>query len=128
VTRLRLRSPWLLPRFFWHAIQSNIQARKAPGHLKLETLSDARFAFWTKSAWTDEASMRAFMLSGPHKKAMPVLANMCDEGTTVHWVQDDAELPTWEEGHRRLQAGGKSQRIRHPSHDQIAKKIPPPRV
>jgi hypothetical protein len=127
VTRLRLRSAWYLPKFFWHAIPSNMQARKAPGNLGLDVLNDAHFAFWTKTAWKDEASMRAYILAGPHRKAMPALVDMCDEAYTVHWVQDTAQLPTWQEGYKRLIESGKASRVRHPSAAHESRQFPPPR-
>ncbi|MEO8098973.1 MAG: DUF3291 domain-containing protein [Acidobacteriota bacterium] len=116
-----------MPRFLWHALRSQAQARRAPGNLSLDVLNDTRFAFWTRSSWQDEASMRAFLLSGAHKKAMPTLAHMCDEAAIVHWEQEGGELPTWQEAHRRLVESGRPSRVRHPSVDQEARHIPAPR-
>ncbi|MEO5925298.1 MAG: hypothetical protein ABIR70_15865 [Bryobacteraceae bacterium] len=128
VTRLRLRSAWFLPKFFWHAIPSNMQARKAPGNLGIAVLNDARFAFWTKTAWKDEASMRAYVMSGAHQKAMVVFADMCDEGCTVHWQQDTVELPTWQDGYKRLIESGHVSRVRNPSSGHASRQFPPPRA
>lgn len=128
VTRLRLRSAWYLPKFFWHAIPCNIQARKAQGNLGLELLRDAKLAFWTKTAWKDEASMRAYILAGAHGKAMRAFADMVDEGCTVHWEQETAQLPSWQEGHKRLQASGHVSRVRYPSPGHATRQIPPPRA
>jgi quinol monooxygenase YgiN len=127
VTRLRLRSAGYLPKFFWHATRSSAQARKAPGNLGVDLFNDAKRAFWTKSAWKDEASMRAYMLTGAHRKAMPTLMDMCDETHTAHWEQDSATLPTWKEVHRRLQETGRASKLRHPSPDHEARKFAPPR-
>ncbi len=126
VTRLRLRSWRMLPLFLWHAILSNRQARKAPGNLGVDLLNDATLTFWTKSAWADEAAMKAYMLAGAHKRAMPTLMEMCDEASVVHWTQDDAALPSWTEAHRRMQADGRSSKVRRPSADHLAKRIAPP--
>ncbi|MEP6961069.1 MAG: DUF3291 domain-containing protein [Acidobacteriota bacterium] len=128
VTRLRVRSVWQLPKFLWHATRSSAQARKSAGNLGVSLLNDAKLVFWTKTAWTDEAAMRAFLLSGQHKKAMPVLMNMCDEAAVAHWVQDSATLPTWQEAHRRLRESGRSSKVRHPSAAHEAFEIPPPRT
>lgn len=127
VTRLRLRSAWYLPKFLWFAIPSQRQARNAPGNLGAEVFNDAKLAFWTKSAWQDEASMRAFILAGTHRKAMAALQDMCDESATVHWGQESAELPAWLEGHTRLLENGRFTKMKHPSANQTAGKIPPPR-
>lgn len=128
VTRLRLRSAWYLPKFLWHAIPSGSQAKKAAGNLGIELLNDSNLAFWTKSAWKDEASMRAYMLAGTHRKAMPTLMDMCDEAATVHWEQDSPALPSWADGHERLQGSGRASKVRHPSEDQVAGKIARPRT
>ncbi len=127
LTRLRLRSAWYLPKFFWHAIRSNAQARKAPGSLGVELFNDAKLAFWTKSAWEDEASMRAYMLAGAHRKAMPTLMDMCDEACTAHYVQDGTALPTWAEAYKWLQESGRASKVRNPSPDHEARRFPPPR-
>lgn len=127
VTRLRLRSWRFLPKFFWYAIPSNVQVRKAPGNLGIDMLNDARLVFWTKTAWTDESAMKAYMLSGAHRRAMPTLMGMCDEAAVTHWTQQDATLPSWEEAHRRLRAEGRRSKVHHPSADHIALHITPPR-
>ena len=127
VTRLRLRSVWYLPKFFWHAIPSNIQARKAAGNLGVDVLNEPRLAFWTRSAWKDEASMRAYMLSGAHRKAMPTLLESCDEACVAHWEQESATLPTWSEVHRRLTEAGRVSKVRNPSPDHATRRISPPK-
>lgn len=127
VTRLRLRSIWHLPKFLWHAIPSAGQARKASGNLGVDVFNDAKLAFWTKSAWKDEASMRAYMLAGAHRKAMPTLMDICDEACTAHYEQDGASLPSWTEVHKRLQESGRASKVRHPSPDHEARRIAPPR-
>ena len=126
VTRLRLRSPWRLPRFFWHALRSRIQATKAPGNLSVDVLNDTHFAFWTKSAWKDESSMRAYMMSGAHRQAMPVMQDIVDEAATAHWEQETQELPTWPEAYKRLLEHGRFTKLKHPSAHHSAGTIPPP--
>ena len=127
VTRLRLRSGWYFPKFLWSAIPSKIQAQKAPGNLGVDTFADANFAFWTRSAWKDEASMRAYLLSGAHGKAMRVFADMCSEGCTVHWEQASTRLPSWLDGYKRLQESGHVSRVRIPSPGHATRQFPPPR-
>ena len=72
--------------------------------------------------------MRAFMLSGAHKRAMPKLLNWCDEASVVHWNQETVELPSWSEAHRRMVLDGRQSQVRHPSQAHVAKHIPPPHV
>jgi hypothetical protein len=91
-------------------------------------LSDAHRTFWTKTAWKDEASMRAYMMSGRHRLAMPKLQEWCDEASLAHWTQDGTGLPNWVDAHRRLLAEGRASKVNHPSAAHNAFQIPPPRV
>ncbi|MBV8885409.1 MAG: DUF3291 domain-containing protein [Chroococcidiopsidaceae cyanobacterium CP_BM_RX_35] len=96
VTRLRLRSLDYLPDFLEYGDRSLSQAEYAPGNLHTTTREQTQTAFWTLTAWEDEASMQAFMLAGDHREAMTKLVEWADEASTVHWHQDSSELPTWE--------------------------------
>ena len=127
VTRLRVRSFWFLPGFLSYSLKSANQARNSAGNLGVELLRDARNTYWTCSAWQDEAAMRAFLLAEPHKTAMGKLANWCDEASVVHWQQDTAELPDWQEAHRRMATQGRRSRVRHPSEAHQDFRIPAPR-
>jgi quinol monooxygenase YgiN len=127
VTRLRLRAFRFLPQFLWYTLLSARQARRSQGQLDVQTLRDANLTFWTLSAWEDEAAMRAFMMSGAHRRAMPKLLDWCDEASIVHWTQETATLPGWLEAHRRMVAEGRMSKVRHPSPEQQAKRIAPPK-
>jgi hypothetical protein len=72
--------------------------------------------------------MRAFLLSGAHLKAMPVLQHIVDEAATAHWEQDSMTLPSWQEAHAKLIESGRFTKIKHPSADHSAGKISPPRA
>ncbi|MBY0509562.1 MAG: DUF3291 domain-containing protein [Rhodospirillaceae bacterium] len=119
ITRLRLRSPWLEPPFLWHAVRSNVQAKGAEGCLGVN-IRRANGAYWTLTLWRDTAALRAFMLSGAHKGAMPKLQEWCSEASLAHWEQDGAAMPTWEEAERRLAAEGRVSHVKHPSPAQAA--------
>ena len=127
ITRLRVRFRRFLPQFLWYALRSARQARRAPGCFAAEIFRDADRAFWTATAWTDVAAMRAFMLSEPHRLAMPKLKEWCDEAFLVHWEQDTTELPSWREAHRQLTAEGRRSAVNHPSPRHLAMEIPEPR-
>jgi hypothetical protein len=114
VTRLRLRSPWLFPLFAWHSFRSLRQARAGDGCLAAQ-VNNFGGAFWTLTLWRDRAAMRAFMLSGAHRKVMPNLAKWCDEASVVHWDQEGTEMPSWPEGARRLGVAGRTSAVDHPS-------------
>ncbi len=128
VTRLRLRSLRYLPRFAWLAFRSRSEANRTPGHLATRVLNDARFTFWTMSAWDNESSMRAFMLNGAHRVAMRLLRDICDEASVVQWQQDSPTLPEWIEAHRRMVAAGRPSNVLHPSAAHLAGVIAEPRV
>jgi len=90
-------------------------------------MRDRHGAYWTRSLWRDAASMRSFMTSGAHQHAMPKLLDWCDEAALVHWDQDTAALPEWDEGHRRLVTHGRRSKVRHPSPAHDTLDYPPPR-
>lgn len=126
VTRLRVRSWRLLPAFLFTALRVGSQARKAHGNLAVKVFNDRRRAFWTCTAWDSEASMKAFMLAAPHGPAMRKLLNWCDEAALVRWTQDNDELPSWTEAHKRMLRYGRLSKVNHPSEAQIAFRIDEP--
>jgi hypothetical protein len=128
VTRLRVRSFRYLPGFIFMAVRSARQARRHPENLGSKLLRDANNAFWTCTAWRSDASMKNFMLAGPHRRAMSRLAHWCDEASVVHWNQETAVLPEWPEAHRRMMKEGRPPKVNHPSAAHLAHEIPGPRI
>jgi hypothetical protein len=117
-----------LPQFIWYSLRSARQAERARGFLGGRIAREAGNAFWTVTAWTDEAAMREYRGSGAHQKAMPKLLDWCDEASIVHWQQPSAELPDWQESYRRMVAEGRSSKVNHPSANQQAGRIAEPRL
>ncbi|WP_336490581.1 DUF3291 domain-containing protein [Methylobacterium nigriterrae] len=116
LTRLRLRSWRFLPGFLPLTLRSARQAEGAPGFLDSAILAEpVRLTFWTLTAWRDEAAMRAYMLAGPHRAAMPRLLDWCDEAAVTRWETGEAALPGWAEADRRLRETGRPSKVRHPS-------------
>jgi hypothetical protein len=128
ITRLRVRSLRYLPAFLLGALRSAREAKNAPGSLAVSVLSDANLAFWTRTLWTDERSMRAFMLAPAHRAVMPKLLQWCDEAAVAHWLQESLAPPPWEEVHRRLQNEGRISKVDHPSVGQLRFAFPPPKT
>ena len=128
ITRLRVRSLRYLPAFLLGSLRSARAAKNASGNLAVSLLSDSHLAFWTRTLWTDEHSMRAFMLAPPHRAVMPKLLQWCDEAAVTHWLQQTPEPPSWQEVHRRLQQEGRTSRVDHPSEAQLRFEIPTPRT
>jgi len=120
ITHLRVRSWRYLIPFTYGALMSARQDKRAPGVLGVSLLRDENNTFWTRTAWQDEASMKAFMLSGPHRRVMPKLV--------VHWTQDTAEHPDWKEAHRRMVQDGRRSKVNHPSPAHTAYEIPEPKA
>lgn len=115
VARLRLRSLRFLPAFVWESLKSNAQAKRAPGNLDSTLRTQGGTVFWTVTVWDSEASMRSFMRSGSHGKVMPKLQQWCDEASVVHWQQESAALPTWEEAETAMRTRGRLTPLKHPS-------------
>ena len=127
VTRLRLRSARYLIPFMIYALLSSRQARRSRGNLGMKLLRDSDQTFWTLTAWQEEEDMRSFMLAGSHGRAMPKLLDWCDEAAVAHWKQDSSELPGWDQAHRRMVEQGRPSKVRFPSSDHLARRIPEPR-
>ncbi len=128
VTRLRLRSILHLPAFVLRTLPSIRQVRRAPGFRGGALLADRAWTFWTVTAWDDETAMRAYMMAGAHRAAMPSLVRWCDEASVVHWNQPDGTLPSWPDADRRMRAEGRPSKLRAPSPSHAGLAFPPPRA
>ena len=127
ITRLRLRKARFLPGFFLAAMRIVKQARASQGNLAVRVFVDSHKAFWTATAWSSDAAMRAFMLAEPHGPAMRKLLDWCDEAALLHWTQPDAALPAWPEAHRRLIAEGRPSKVNYPTPAHTAHTPAPPK-
>ena len=97
ITGLRLRGRRHLLRFWWHAIRSMAQARKAQGNLGAETRT-IDGVHHTLSIWIDEQAMRTFLVSGAHRDAMKAFRAIAT-GRTLGFTTN--QPPDWEIAHRR---------------------------
>jgi hypothetical protein len=127
VTRLRLHRLRNLPQFGFFAIRSYFQARRAPGNARALTLRDRRLTFWTITVWQTPDAMKAFRNSGAHLKAMPRLAEWCDEATYVHWSQDSDAAPELKLAFERLVKDGVVSRVKSPSVNHASKNFERPK-
>ncbi|SES45154.1 hypothetical protein SAMN03159406_04630 [Rhizobium sp. NFR03] len=103
ITGLQLKARRHQPRFWWHAIRSMIQARKAPGNLS----TDARFingVHHTRTVWTDEAAMRRYLISGAHLQAMKAFGAIAT-GKTLGFTTET--VPDWDEVRRLWETAGR---------------------
>jgi len=124
VTRLRVRSWRFLPMFLIGSLRSAQQAKSAEGNVAVSVLRQPQNTYWTRTVWTSEAAMKAFMLAGAHRGVMRKLLNWCDEAALAHWTQDSTVPPDWPEAHEKMRAIGRTSKVNHPSEDQRAFRIP----
>lgn len=96
ITGLRLKDRRHTMRFWWHAVRSMAQARRAAGNLSAETrtIDGVRH---TLSIWVDEQAMRAFLVSGAHRDAMTVFQAIAT-GRTLGFTT--RQPPDWEAAHQ----------------------------
>lgn len=128
ITRLRVRSWRFLPGFFIQTFRSAQQAKNAQGNLAVSVLREAQNTFWTATLWTDEQAMKSFVIAGVHRRAMRSLLEWCNEAAVVHWMQEAAQLPSWEEAYQRMQQEGRRSKVNHPSEAHTAYQIRAPQV
>jgi hypothetical protein len=128
ITRLRVRSWRILPLFFLRVYQTARQAAASEGNLKVALLRDRHMTFWTGTSWSSEVSMKAFMHAGVHGPVMRKLLDWCDEAALVHWTQESAALPSWDEAHARIQQEGRRSKVNHPSAAHTAYEIEKPTI
>jgi hypothetical protein len=128
LTRLRVRSFRFVPRFVLYTFRSVRQVKKAPGFQQGALLADRSWTFWTMTAWDTQESMRQFMTTGSHSRAMPHLLDWCDEASVAHWSQPETTLPSWTEADKRLREGGRASKVRNPSPDHPTLRFRAPRT
>lgn len=107
VTRLHVRSWRYLPAVLSATLRSAWQARACAGNLAVSLLCENRNTYWTRTVWTDETAMTAFVFSGAHRHVMRRLLRWCDENSVLHWHQSSAAPPPWPLAHRRLRDEGR---------------------
>lgn len=128
VTRLRVRSIRFLPSFAVHFLRTRRQIREAPGFQGGSLLADRNLTFWTMTAWDSQDSMRRYMMTAPHRAAMPFLLDWCDEASVVHWDRPEKVLPSWLEADKQMRESGRSSKVRNPSPQHATLSYRPPRV
>lgn len=128
ITRLRLRTVWLLPRFLQRNAAILRQAAVSPGFLRGAVLPEPTLVFWTTTLWESPDALRGYVLGEPHRAAMSMLAGFASESRTVQLPHAGA-LPAWPDAHRLLAAAPPfAGRLARPSRDHQAGIIRPPRA
>ena len=114
VTRFRVRSLRFLPFFLIHAQRCLAQIRRSDGYLAGALRRDRDHAYWTTSVWRDEPALLAYVTGDAHRTAIPKMSEWGDEASTVRWVQDTGDLPSWPEAIERMRREGHPLPLRHP--------------
>ena len=128
MTRLRLKSYRVLPRFIWVNERAVAQISSAPGFLRGKLLAEPNLAMWTATLWDSEESLRGFYLRGAHRKLMPELGGFVCEAIAGHIVYDSAELPPWKAIHEELcRVGRLSAGVTEPNDDHRNRIVAAPR-
>jgi hypothetical protein len=128
LTRVRVRSFRFVPIFILHTFRSARQVKKAPGFQRGALLADRSWTFWTMTAWDTHESMRQFMKTGSHSRAMPHLLDWCDEACVADWSQPETTLPSWTEADKRMREGGRVSKVRDPGPDHATLSFRTPRT
>lgn len=95
ITGLELKSSRHFLRFWWHAVRSMIQAKTAKGNISADAKT-IEGIHHTRTVWTDENAMRAYLVKGSHLKAMKAFHGIAT-GKTLGFSTD--QVPSWKEVH-----------------------------
>ncbi|UXX77767.1 hypothetical protein N7E81_10335 [Reichenbachiella carrageenanivorans] len=108
ITRLKLKSIWLLPKFAKQSGRVAKQAQDSPGYIKVK-LSNRWFRyFYTLTLWRSRADMQQFVIHGDHKVAMQEWSKFATEVKALGYETEAA--PKWKEVRKRIATEGKTTR------------------
>jgi hypothetical protein len=128
VTRLRLRDPAFFDEFFASAVAAVEQAQGSAGNLGADVLAEANNTYWTRTAWQGRAAMNGFVGAEPHLSIMGRIDDWCDEATFVDWEEASAGPLDWQDGYRRIVAGGQAATLTHGTDAHDTRTFPAPVV
>ncbi|NDA61902.1 MAG: DUF3291 domain-containing protein [Chitinophagia bacterium] len=115
VTRLRVKSIFYLLPFIRANEASVKELQKSEGLIKGKELIDKRLTFWTITVWDTPESMKKFRNSIAHRKAMQRLPTWCNEASYHHWIQENDDIPNWNQAAEKLFSAGTLSKVRNPS-------------
>ncbi len=95
ITGLTLKKPWHIFRFYWHAVPSLGQARRAKGNIRTEVRT-INGVHHTLTVWENEAAMSAFLYRGAHRRAIKAFGKIAT-GKTFGFATD--RVPSWDDVH-----------------------------
>ena len=113
ITGLKIKRAWYLPVFWFFAVRSMAQARRAPGNLRAEARKIAG-VHHTLSVWSDRTAMRTYLAQGAHLQAMRLYPHIAT-GKVIGFAAPKA--PEWSQVHDIWRAQGRdvgpSQQLTH---------------
>ncbi|WP_133913134.1 DUF3291 domain-containing protein [Streptomyces sp. NBC_00582] len=103
-SRLEVRSPRDVPRFFLKSLAAWRQVSGAPGAYGASLIAEPlKRTFWTLSAWEDKAALHAYAGAEPHKSIMNGLRPTMKGSVFTFWRVPASDLPLdWTDARRRL--------------------------
>ncbi|WP_422362079.1 hypothetical protein [Reichenbachiella sp.] len=105
ITRLKLKSIWLLPKFAGQSNKVARQANQSSGILKVR-LSNRWFKyFYTMTHWNSKEAMQQFMINGEHKVAMKQWSDYASEVKAYGFETNDP--PKWKEARSLIKKQGR---------------------
>ena len=102
ITRIKLKNPLKLFKFFPVVPKIMSQAAKSQGNLSYTGRYKGYLTFWTLTTWEDEKSMMDFVRSGLHLEVMKQTRYYSDDFSTANWTVD--KTPSWKDGEKILES------------------------
>jgi hypothetical protein len=104
-SRLELRRLRDVPMFLVAAMRVRRQMLASPGAMGVSLVArPLRRAFWTLSAWQDQAALRGTVGTEPHVGVMKQFRPRMARSSFVTWTAEVSALPVpWDEALRRLE-------------------------
>lgn len=92
-----------VPAFLRAAVGLRRRLAEAPGSIGLGLSAEPlRRRFWTLSAWTDEAAVRAYVARPEHRAVMERFGPVMAGSRFETWTAPGDRRPDWAEARRRL--------------------------
>ncbi len=93
VTGLRIRKPWHIFRFYWHAVRIKMACERAPGNVLTAVTKKDGFQH-TLTVWESKKQLLAFVYSSPHQEAIDIFHEIAT-GSTCSFSSES--VPSMEE-------------------------------
>jgi hypothetical protein len=107
-SRFELGARWRSPHFLLLSLRIWRQARRSPGLLGVSLRAHpVSGVFWTLSAWTDEAALRNFARTDPHRTIMKQARPWTKSATFRFWTAQAGALEPaqlWADARTRISA------------------------